>query len=59
VRPLPEAAAVLLVVDRLAAAGGVEAWEAFMALDDILDELAADADERLAYQASHPIRRDL
>ena len=48
-----------LVVDRLATAGGVEAWEAFMALDDILDELAADADERLAYQASHPIRRDL
>jgi hypothetical protein len=44
-----------LVVDRLAAASGTERWQVFMALDDVLDGLAADADRRLAYQASHPI----
>lgn len=44
-----------LVVDRLAAAGGQEAWEVFMALDDLLDRIAADADRRLAFQSAHPI----
>ncbi|SDH89759.1 HDIG domain-containing protein [Actinokineospora alba] len=43
------------VVDHLAAAAGQQPWEAFLALDDFLDTLAADADSRLAYQASHPI----
>jgi len=43
-----------LVVDALAAAGGVERWAAFAALDDILDEITAGADDRLAYQARHP-----
>lgn len=44
-----------LVVAELAAAGAVERWEAFAELDEILDELAADADYRLAYQARHPV----
>ncbi|WP_246477312.1 HD domain-containing protein [Actinokineospora xionganensis] len=43
------------VVEHLAAAAGQEPWEAFMALDDFLDALAADADSRLAFQASHPV----
>lgn len=43
-----------LVVDRIAAATGRQPWEAFLTLDDILGELAADADARLAYQARHP-----
>jgi hypothetical protein len=30
-------------------------WQAFMELDDLLQELAAGADERLAFQASYPI----
>jgi hypothetical protein len=44
-----------LVVDRLAAATGQEPWEAFMALDDVLDRIAADAGQRLAFQSSFPI----
>jgi hypothetical protein len=44
-----------LVVERLAAASGQQPWEAFMALDDVLDRIAADADRRLAFQASYPI----
>jgi hypothetical protein len=42
-----------LVVQRLPG----EAWEAFMALDDVLDRLAADADARLAFQSAHPLAR--
>ena len=30
-------------------------WEAFLVLDDLLQPLAAGADERLAFQAAHPI----
>jgi hypothetical protein len=30
-------------------------WAAFLALDDVLQELAAGADERLAFQGAHPI----
>jgi hypothetical protein len=44
-----------LVVDHLAAASGQESWETFMALDDELDRIAADADRRLAFQASYPV----
>ncbi|MEV0723646.1 HD domain-containing protein [Micromonospora purpureochromogenes] len=44
-----------LVVNRLARATGSEPWQAFMDLDDILTRLAADADRRLAFQASHPV----
>lgn len=44
-----------LVTDRLAAASGQEPWEAYMALDDELGRIAADADRRLAFQASYPV----
>jgi hypothetical protein len=44
-----------LVVDRLAVATGQEPWEAFMALDDVLDRIAADAGRRLAFQSSFPV----
>lgn len=43
-----------LVVDRLAPAGGQEPWEALLALDDVLDRIAAGADGRLAFQGSFP-----
>lgn len=43
-----------LVVDRLAEVSGQEAWEVFLALDDLLDRIAAGADERLAFQTAHP-----
>jgi hypothetical protein len=45
-----------LVVDRMAAVTGQEPWQAFMELDDILGRVADDADDRLAFQASHAIR---
>ncbi|MBO3747580.1 HD domain-containing protein [Streptosporangiaceae bacterium NEAU-GS5] len=44
-----------LVVDRLAHAAVQEPWEAFMALDSLLTFLAEGADQRLAFQARHPI----
>ncbi|MFK0243752.1 HD domain-containing protein [Amycolatopsis azurea] len=44
-----------LLVDRLAVASGQPSWEAFLALDDLLDRIAADADGRLTFQASHPV----
>jgi len=43
-----------LVNAHLAPACGMEGWEAYAQLDDILDGVAAGADHRLAYQASHP-----
>ncbi|WP_199484935.1 HD domain-containing protein [Actinomadura craniellae] len=45
----------MLLVERLAAVGGQEPWAAFMTLDDILADLAAGADARLAYQSRHPV----
>jgi hypothetical protein len=39
-----------LVVARLADASGRPAWEEFLALDDLLTSIGADADRRLAYQ---------
>ena len=42
-----------LVVDRLGDACDIPAWEAFMALDDILAALAEGSDQRLAFQSSH------
>ncbi|MFJ6620303.1 HDIG domain-containing metalloprotein [Kitasatospora sp. NPDC091335] len=44
------------VVDRLAAAGGRERWEAFLALDGLLTRIGEDAPRRLAVQAAHPVR---
>jgi hypothetical protein len=43
------------VTELLAAASGQQPWETFMALDDVLDRIAADADRRLAFQARHPL----
>ncbi|MFD6160697.1 HD domain-containing protein [Nocardia sp. NPDC060256] len=43
------------LVDRLAAVAGQQSWEAFMTLDDELGRIAADADRRLAFQASYPV----
>jgi putative nucleotidyltransferase with HDIG domain len=45
-----------LVVERLCATGGQQPWEVFLALDDLLGEIANDADRRLAFQASYPVR---
>ncbi|MEW2592961.1 HD domain-containing protein [Micromonospora aurantiaca] len=44
-----------LVVDRLAGITGQERWQTFLDLDDVLAELAAGADRRLAFQAEHPV----
>lgn len=44
-----------LVVNRLAAASGQQPWQAFLHLDDHLDQLADGADHRLAFQNSYPI----
>ncbi|WP_149827939.1 phosphohydrolase [Streptomyces tailanensis] len=44
-----------LVVERLAEASGRPAWEEFLALDDLLGALGADADRRLAFQAAYPV----
>ncbi|MBM2616261.1 hypothetical protein JIG36_11905 [Actinoplanes sp. LDG1-06] len=43
------------IVDWLAAVSGREPWEVFLDLDDHLTALADTADERLAFQNSHPI----
>jgi HD superfamily phosphodiesterase len=44
-----------LVLDRIVAAHGRAAWEAFQHLDDLLDQIAANADDRLAFQSSYPV----
>lgn len=44
-----------LVTDRLAAAGDQEPWQVFMALDDELCRIAAEADRRLAFQSAYPV----
>jgi hypothetical protein len=44
-----------LVVERLVAASGQEAWEVFLVLDDQLGKVADGADERLAFQNSYPL----
>jgi hypothetical protein len=45
-----------LFVARLTQASGREAWEEFLALDGLLEAIGSRADERLAYQASFPVR---
>lgn len=45
-----------LVVARLAEASGRAAWEEFIALDGVLARIGDEADQRLAFQASFPIR---
>jgi hypothetical protein len=44
-----------LVVERIALLNGQAPWEAFLALDDELTALAANADARLAFQNAYPI----
>ncbi|MFQ6397570.1 HD domain-containing protein [Nocardia sp. KC 131] len=44
-----------LVVQHLSAVGGQQSWQVFMTLDDELDRIAADADQRLAFQAKYPV----
>lgn len=46
-----------LVVARLAEASGRTRWEEFLAFDDVLGVLGDGADQRLAFQASYPVRR--
>lgn len=44
-----------LLADRLAVASGQEPWEVFLELDEVLQRIAAGADERLGYQFSFPV----
>ncbi|MEV7360607.1 HD domain-containing protein [Kitasatospora sp. NPDC091276] len=44
-----------LLIERLAEADHQQPWEAFAALDDVLDHIAQDAERRLAFQAEHPV----
>jgi hypothetical protein len=44
-----------LVIDRIAETTGCPLWEGFARLDDIVAEVAADADRLLAFQNSHPL----
>ncbi len=50
-----KAARVPSLEERVGRHLGGAPWEAFLVLDDLLQELAAGADERLAFQAVHPI----
>ena len=43
------------VVDEIVRLTGEDRWEVFLSLDDIVERLAADADERLAWQATFPV----
>ncbi|MEV4638481.1 HD domain-containing protein [Actinoplanes sp. NPDC049548] len=49
-----KAARVQTLEERVSEFLGGAPWEAFLVLDDLLQELAAGADERLAFQASYP-----
>lgn len=44
-----------LVVRRLAEASGRTVWEEFLELDDTLTAVGEAAEERLAFQAAHPV----
>jgi hypothetical protein len=44
-----------LLVDRIAATAAVPAWQAFADLDEILDGLAAAADDRLTFQSAFSV----
>ena len=44
-----------LLVTRLAEASGQEPWQEFVALDELLERISADAGSRLAFQASFPV----
>jgi hypothetical protein len=44
-----------LVVRRLAEMSGRAVWEEFLDLDDALTAVGEGAQERLAFQAAHPV----
>ncbi|MFG2846389.1 phosphohydrolase, partial [Kitasatospora sp. NPDC048296] len=44
-----------LLIERLCETGRQQPWEAFAALDDVLDHIAQDAERRLTFQAEHPV----
>ena len=46
-----------LVADRLIAdrGAGVDRWQVLIDLDDLLEDLATGADQRLAFQAAFPV----
>jgi hypothetical protein len=44
-----------LLVDHIATATSQPRWQAFLQLDEILGDLAADADQRLAFQNTYPV----
>lgn len=50
-----KAARVTDLEERVCRHLGGAPWEAFLLLDDVLQDLAAGADERLAFQAAYPI----
>ena len=43
------------LAEHLQAAAGLEEWDAFLRLDTVLGDLAADADRLLAFQFRHPV----
>lgn len=43
------------IVERLCTTSGETPWQVFMTFDDILNRIASGADDRLAFQARHPI----
>lgn len=44
------------IIGRICDVSGESRWQAFIALDDLLDRIACDADGRLAFQNQYPIR---
>jgi hypothetical protein len=44
-----------LLAARLTQAGGQDAWDELIALDDLLETIGDAADQRLAFQASFPV----
>jgi len=44
-----------LIVDEVVRLTGKDRWQVFLTLDGIIERLSADADERLAWQATFPV----
>ncbi|MES2459029.1 MAG: HD domain-containing protein [Armatimonadota bacterium] len=44
------------VADLIAARSGEAVWKVWLQVDDILSDVAAFADERLSFQAGHPVQ---
>jgi hypothetical protein len=56
-RPTATALNICCSRPRLEVAADEQPWETFLDLDDVLADIAAGADERLAFQARYPIGR--